>query len=53
MEFQREGQSMKCNLCGWVSQLPESFVRPIDKGRRLDYLQLPELSLGSYDIKAG
>ncbi|CAD8171840.1 unnamed protein product [Paramecium octaurelia] len=47
MEQLKDEEYMRCNICTCIIKIPNNFIKPMDLEKR------PDLTTGSYDIKAG
>lgn len=53
MQFRDGGRSYQCGFCSCVNEVPAFYFQHLDHiGRRLDFYERPELSLGSYEVAA-
>ncbi|KAK6494003.1 protein transport protein Sec24D-like isoform X1 [Huso huso] len=53
MQFIDGGRRYQCSFCSCVNEVPPFYFQHLDHvGRRLDYYERPELSLGSYEFIA-
>ncbi|XP_075891540.1 protein transport protein Sec24D isoform X2 [Nelusetta ayraudi] len=53
MQFIDGGRRFQCGFCSCVNEVPVSFFQHLDHmGRRVDFYERPELSLGSYEFAA-
>ncbi|XP_075999892.1 protein transport protein Sec24D [Genypterus blacodes] len=53
MQFMDGGRRYQCGFCNCVSEVPAFYFQHLDHvGRRVDFYERPELSLGSYDFAA-
>ncbi|KAM4714424.1 protein transport protein Sec24D isoform 1-T2 [Anableps anableps] len=53
MQFIDGGRRYQCSFCNCVSEVPVFYFQHLDHmGRRVDFYERPELSLGSYEFVA-
>uniref|UniRef100_A0A8C5S8B7 Protein transport protein Sec24C n=1 Tax=Laticauda laticaudata TaxID=8630 RepID=A0A8C5S8B7_LATLA len=53
MQFIEGGRRFQCCFCSCVTEVPSHYFQHLDHtGRRVDYYDRPELSLGSYEYLA-
>ncbi|XP_018545804.1 protein transport protein Sec24D [Lates calcarifer] len=53
MQFIDGGRRYQCGFCNCVSEVPVFYFQHLDHmGRRVDFYERPELSLGSYEFAA-
>ncbi|XP_062984893.1 protein transport protein Sec24C isoform X2 [Elgaria multicarinata webbii] len=53
MQFIEGGRRFQCCFCSCVTEVPSHYFQHLDHtGRRVDYYDRPELSLGSYEFLA-
>ncbi|KAM6959869.1 protein transport protein Sec24D [Tautogolabrus adspersus] len=53
MQFIDGGRRYQCGFCSCVNEVPVSYFQHLDHmGRRVDFYERPELSLGSYEFAA-
>uniref|UniRef100_H3A4W2 SEC24 homolog D, COPII coat complex component n=1 Tax=Latimeria chalumnae TaxID=7897 RepID=H3A4W2_LATCH len=53
MQFIEGGRRYQCGFCNCVNEVPPFYFQHLDHiGRRVDYYERPELSLGSYEFVA-
>ncbi|XP_053317402.1 protein transport protein Sec24D isoform X2 [Spea bombifrons] len=53
MQFIEGGRRYQCGFCNCVNDVPPFYFQHLDHiGRRVDYYERPELSLGSYEYVA-
>ncbi|XP_043917592.1 protein transport protein Sec24D [Protopterus annectens] len=53
MQFIEGGRKYQCGFCNCINEVPQFYFQHLDHiGRRLDYYERPELSLGSYEFAA-
>jgi len=53
-QFLDNGNKFKCNICGFVNNVPSFYYCPLDNnGERTDKYERSELCCGTFDIKAG
>ncbi|KAM4710000.1 protein transport protein Sec24D [Discoglossus pictus] len=53
MQFIEGGRRYHCGFCNCVNDVPPFYFQHLDHiGRRIDYYERPELSLGSYEFAA-
>uniref|UniRef100_A0A2H6N1N7 Protein transport protein Sec24D n=1 Tax=Micrurus carvalhoi TaxID=3147026 RepID=A0A2H6N1N7_9SAUR len=53
MQFIEGGRKYQCGFCNCVNDVPPFYFQHLDHiGRRMDYYERPELSLGSYEYVA-
>uniref|UniRef100_A0A4W3GYE0 SEC24 homolog D, COPII coat complex component n=1 Tax=Callorhinchus milii TaxID=7868 RepID=A0A4W3GYE0_CALMI len=53
MQFIEGGRRYQCGFCNCVNEVPPFYFQHLDHiGRRVDYYERPELSLGSYEFIA-
>lgn len=53
-KFLEKGYKFQCNICKFVDKVPDYYFSPLDEnGTRADVAERPELSFGSYELKAG
>ncbi|XP_038599737.1 protein transport protein Sec24C isoform X2 [Tachyglossus aculeatus] len=53
MQFIEGGRRFQCCFCSCVSEVPPQYFQHLDHtGKRVDYYDRPELSLGSYEFLA-
>ncbi|KAL7990341.1 hypothetical protein Chor_013771 [Crotalus horridus] len=53
MQFIEGGRRFQCCFCNCVTEVPSHYFQHLDHtGRRVDYYDRPELSLGSYEYLA-
>ncbi|XP_068136686.1 protein transport protein Sec24D [Hyperolius riggenbachi] len=53
MLFMEGGRRYQCGFCNCVNEVPPFYFQHLDHiGRRVDYYERPELSLGSYEYVA-
>ncbi|XP_078532069.1 protein transport protein Sec24D [Lissotriton helveticus] len=53
MQFIEGGRRYQCGFCNCVNEVPPFYFQHLDHiGRRVDYYERPELSLGSYEFNA-
>ncbi|KAG7458885.1 hypothetical protein MATL_G00225400 [Megalops atlanticus] len=53
MQFIDGGRRYQCGFCSCVSEVPAFYFQHLDHiGRRVDFYERPELSLGSYEFTA-
>ncbi|KAJ8336176.1 hypothetical protein SKAU_G00395190 [Synaphobranchus kaupii] len=53
MQFIEGGRRYRCGFCSCVNEVPAFYFQHLDHiGRRVDFYERPELSLGSYEIAA-
>ncbi|CAI5774230.1 transport Sec24C isoform X1 [Podarcis lilfordi] len=53
MQFIEGGRRFQCCFCSCVTEVPSQYFQHLDHtGRRVDYYDRPELSLGSYEFLA-
>ncbi|XP_069486790.1 protein transport protein Sec24D [Ambystoma mexicanum] len=53
MQFIEGGRRYQCGFCNCVNEVPPFYFQHLDHiGRRVDYYERPELSLGSYEFSA-
>lgn len=51
-QFTSGGSRFVCNLCQFVNRTPDFYYEQTDAtGRRIDWQQRPELSVGTYDLE--
>uniref|UniRef100_UPI00358F8CCA protein transport protein Sec24C isoform X2 n=1 Tax=Myxine glutinosa TaxID=7769 RepID=UPI00358F8CCA len=53
MQFIDGGRRFHCTFCSCTTEVPQHFFQHLDHtGRRVDYCERPELSMGSYEFLA-
>ncbi|KAG5848144.1 hypothetical protein ANANG_G00095280 [Anguilla anguilla] len=53
MQFTDGGRRYQCGFCNCVNEVPAFYFQHLDHvGRRVDFYERPELSLGSYEVAA-
>ncbi|XP_033839368.1 protein transport protein Sec24D [Periophthalmus magnuspinnatus] len=53
MHFTEGGRRFQCAFCNCVNEVPVFYFQHLDHmGRRVDFYERPELSLGSYEFEA-
>ncbi|XP_077998955.1 protein transport protein Sec24C-like [Glandiceps talaboti] len=53
MQFIDGGRRFQCSFCNCITEVPPEYFQHLDHmGRRIDYYERPELSLGSYEFVA-
>ncbi|KAM9400219.1 protein transport protein Sec24D-like isoform 1-T2 [Salvelinus alpinus] len=53
MQFMDGGRRYQCGFCNCVNEVPAFYFQHLDHmGRRVDFYERPELSLGSYEFAA-
>ncbi|XP_006004983.1 protein transport protein Sec24C isoform X2 [Latimeria chalumnae] len=53
MQFIEGGRRFQCAFCSCVTEVPPHYFQHLDHtGKRVDYYERPELSLGSYEFLA-
>nr|XP_020646831.1 protein transport protein Sec24C isoform X2 [Pogona vitticeps] len=53
MQFIEGGRRFQCCFCSCITEVPSHYFQHLDHtGRRVDYYDRPELSLGSYEFLA-
>uniref|UniRef100_A0A8C4R113 SEC24 homolog C, COPII coat complex component n=1 Tax=Eptatretus burgeri TaxID=7764 RepID=A0A8C4R113_EPTBU len=53
MQFIDGGRRFHCTFCSCTTEVPQHFFQHLDHtGRRVDYYERPELSMGSYEFLA-
>lgn len=53
MQFIEGGRRFQCGFCNCVNEVPVHYFQHLDHmGRRVDFYERPELSLGSYEFAA-
>uniref|UniRef100_H2T6L4 SEC24 homolog C, COPII coat complex component n=1 Tax=Takifugu rubripes TaxID=31033 RepID=H2T6L4_TAKRU len=53
MQFMEGGRRFQCGFCSCVTEVPPHYFQHLDHtGKRVDYYERPELSLGSYEFLA-
>lgn len=53
MQFIEGGRRFQCGFCSCVNEVPVHYFQHLDHmGRRIDFYERPELSLGSYEFAA-
>ncbi|XP_029464830.1 LOW QUALITY PROTEIN: protein transport protein Sec24C [Rhinatrema bivittatum] len=53
MQFIEGGRRFQCCFCSCVTEVPSHYFQHLDHtGKRVDYYERPELSLGSYEFLA-
>uniref|UniRef100_A0AAQ5Z5F4 SEC24 homolog D, COPII coat complex component n=1 Tax=Amphiprion ocellaris TaxID=80972 RepID=A0AAQ5Z5F4_AMPOC len=53
MQFIDGGRRYQCSFCNCVNEVPVFYFQHLDHmGRRVDFYERPELSLGSYEFEA-
>ncbi|XP_061562318.1 protein transport protein Sec24C [Phycodurus eques] len=53
MQFIEGGRRFQCGFCSCVTEVPPHYFQHLDHtGKRIDFYDRPELSLGSYEILA-
>uniref|UniRef100_A0A673WRA7 SEC24 homolog C, COPII coat complex component n=1 Tax=Salmo trutta TaxID=8032 RepID=A0A673WRA7_SALTR len=53
MQFMDGGRRYQCGFCNCINEVPAFYFQHLDHmGRRVDFYERPELSLGSYEFAA-
>uniref|UniRef100_A0A8C4SGL1 SEC24 homolog C, COPII coat complex component n=1 Tax=Erpetoichthys calabaricus TaxID=27687 RepID=A0A8C4SGL1_ERPCA len=53
MQFIEGGRRFQCGFCSCVSEVPPHYFQHLDHtGKRVDYCERPELSMGTYEFLA-
>ncbi|XP_061763464.1 protein transport protein Sec24C isoform X1 [Nerophis ophidion] len=53
MQFIEGGRRFQCGFCTCVTEVPPNYFQHLDQtGKRMDFYDRPELSLGSYEFQA-
>lgn len=50
MQFSDDGGRFICNLCHFENDTPGWYYQPMERNRRIDWQERPELSRGTYDL---